>query len=156
MSPNSISFALNLMARWVLNFLPTAAQKVSWTDRDAESGAGLKTLQHHSLDPYGGHEMVQHHHTLWNVSKQHPFSHKFNGKVLNFLPTAAQTVAWINRDGESGAGLTLQQHSLDPYGGHEMVQQHHTLWNVSKQHQFCPKFDGKVAVMNFLPVSIIN
>jgi hypothetical protein len=89
MSPNSISFALNLMARWVLNFLPTAAQKVSWT-RDAESGAGLKTLQHHSLDPYGGHEMVQHHHTLWNVSKQHPFSHKFNGKVavMNFLPVS--------------------------------------------------------------------
>jgi hypothetical protein len=65
-------------------------------------------------------------------------------KVLNFLPAAAQKVVWTERDGESGAGLTLQHHSLDSYGGHEMVQQHLTLWNVSKQHHFCPKFDGKV------------
>ena len=28
-----------------------------------------------------------------------------------------------------------------------MVQQHLTLWNVSKQHQFCPKFDGQM--LNF-------
>jgi hypothetical protein len=31
-----------------------------------------------------------------------------------------------------------------------MVQQHLTLWNVPKQHQFCPKIDGKV--LNFLPM----
>jgi hypothetical protein len=88
--------------------------------------------------------MLQHHLTLWNVSKQHPFCHKFDGEVLNLSPTAAQKV-----DGKSGAGLTLQHHSLDPYGGHEMVQHHLTLWNVSKQHQFCPKFDGKVGAELF-------
>jgi hypothetical protein len=79
----------------VLNFLPATAtaQKVAWTDRDGESGAGL-TLQHHSLDSYGGHEMVQHHLTLLNVSKQHQFCHiNFDGKVLNFLPATAQKVA---------------------------------------------------------------
>jgi hypothetical protein len=62
--------------------------------------------------------MVQHHHTLWNVSKQHQFYPKFklDGKVMNYSPTAAQKVAWTDRDGESGAGLkTLQHHSLDPY-----------------------------------------
>jgi hypothetical protein len=35
-----------------------------------------------------------------------------------------------------------------------MVQQHLTLWNVIKQHQFCPKFDGKV--LNFLPTAAQN
>jgi GH25 family lysozyme M1 (1,4-beta-N-acetylmuramidase) len=30
-----------------------------------------------------------------------------------------------------------------------MVQQHHTLWNVSnEQHQYCPEFD--VEVLNIL------
>jgi hypothetical protein len=37
------------------------------------------------------------------------------------------------------------------YGGREMVQQHLTLWNVFKQHQFCPKFDGKV--LNLFPAA---
>jgi hypothetical protein len=32
-----------------------------------------------------------------------------------------------DRDGDSGAGLTLHHHSLDSDGGHEMVQQHLTL-----------------------------
>jgi hypothetical protein len=32
-----------------------------------------------------------------------------------------------------------------------MVQQHLTLWNDSKQHQFCPKLDGKV--LNFVASS---
>jgi hypothetical protein len=52
---------------------------------------------------------------------------KFEGRVLNFSPPAAQKVVWIGREGDSGAGLTLQHHSLDSYGGHEMVQQHLTL-----------------------------
>ncbi len=57
---------------------------------------------------------------------------------------------WTDRDGESRAGLALQHHSFDSYGGHEMAQQHLTLSNVSKQHQSCPKFiDGKE--LNFLP-----
>jgi hypothetical protein len=67
---------------------------------------------------------------LWNLSKQHQFCPKFDGRVLNsFLPTAAQKVVWTDRDGVSGAGLTLtlHHHSLDSYGGHEMVQQHLTL-----------------------------
>jgi hypothetical protein len=110
----------------VLNILPTSAQKVVWTDREGEPGAGL-TLQHHSLDSYGGYYMVQQHLTLWNVSKQHQVSPNFDGRVMNILPTAAQKVVWTDRDGESGAGLTLQHHSLDSYGGHDMVQQHLTL-----------------------------
>ena len=96
----------------MLTFLPALAQKVAWTDRDEESGAGL-TLQHHSMDSYGGHEMVQQHLTLWNVSKQHQLGPDFDGKVLNFLTATAQKVAWTDRDGQSGAGLTLQHHSLD-------------------------------------------
>jgi hypothetical protein len=37
-----------------------------------------------------------------------------------------------------------QPKELDLHGGHEMVQQHHTLWNVSnKQHQYYPEFDVK-------------
>ena len=123
------------------NFSQTAAQKVVWTDRDGDSGACL-TLQHHSLNSYGGHEMVQQHLTQWNVSKQHQFCPKFDGKELNFSPTAAQKVVHLDRDGDPGADLTLtlhlQHHSLDSYGGHEMVQQHLTQWNVSKQHQFFP------------------
>ena len=67
--------------------------------------------------------MVQQHLTLWNVSKQHQFCPDFDGTVLSFSPTAAQKVVWTDRDGGSGAGLTLQHHPLDSYGGHEMVQQ---------------------------------
>ena len=85
--------------------------------------------------------MVQQHLTVWNDSKQHQFCPKSICKILNFSPTAAQKLVWTDRDGQSGACLTLQHHSLDPYGGHEMVQQHLTLWNISKQHQFCPKFE---------------
>jgi hypothetical protein len=35
-----------------------------------------------------------------------------------------------------------------------MVQQHHTLWSISKQHQFCPEseFAGK-QVLNFSPAT---
>jgi hypothetical protein len=47
----------------VLNFSPTAAQKVVWTDRDGDLGAGLTlTLHHHSLDSYGGDGMDQQQH----------------------------------------------------------------------------------------------
>jgi hypothetical protein len=109
-----------------LNFSPTAAQKVVWTERDGDSGAGL-TLHHHSLDSYEGHEMVQQHLTLWNLSKHHQFCPECAGRELNFLSTAAQKVVWIDRDRDSGAGLTLHHHSLHSYGGHEMVQQHLTL-----------------------------
>jgi hypothetical protein len=45
---------------------------------------------------------------------------------------------------ELGAGQTLHHHSFDPYGGHEMVQQHHKLSHASKQHQFCPRLGGYV------------
>jgi hypothetical protein len=70
--------------------------------------------------------MVQQQHlTLWNLSKQHQFCPKFDGRVLNFLPTAAQKVVGTDRDGDSGAGLTLHHHSLDSYGGHGIVQQQH-------------------------------
>jgi hypothetical protein len=60
----------------VPNFLPTAAQKVTWlgTD-DGGSEAGL-TLHHHSLGPYGSHEMVQQHYILSNASNQHQFFSK--------------------------------------------------------------------------------
>ena len=43
-----------------------------------------------------------------------------------------------------------QPKELDLHGGHEMVQQHHTLWNVSnEQHQYYPEFDVKL-VLNIL------
>jgi hypothetical protein len=32
-------------------------------------------------------------------------------------------MAWYDTDGPPGAGCTLNHHSLDPYGGHGMVQQ---------------------------------
>jgi hypothetical protein len=95
--------------------------------------------------------MIQQHLTPWNVSEQHQFCPDFDGNMLTFLPATAQKGACTDRDEESGAGLTLQHHSLDSYGGHGMVQQHLTLWNVSKQHQFCPDFDGEV--LNFLPAT---
>jgi hypothetical protein len=104
----------------VLSFSPAAAQKVVWTDRDGDPRAGL-TLQHHPLDSYEGHEIVQLHLTLWNVSKQNQFCPDFDGTVLSFSPTAAQKVVWTDRDVEPGAGLTLQHHPLDSYEGHEMV-----------------------------------
>jgi hypothetical protein len=58
--------------------------------------------------------MVQQHLTLWNVPKQHHVCPNFNGKVLNFLSTAAQQ-KYTARDGDPGAGLTLHHHSLDSY-----------------------------------------
>jgi hypothetical protein len=65
---------------------------------------------------------------LWNLSKQHQFCPKFDGRVLNFLSTAAQKVVWTDKDGDSGAGLTLHHHSpLDSDEGHGIVQQHLTL-----------------------------
>jgi hypothetical protein len=90
--------------------------------------------------------MVQQHHTLWNVSnEQHQFCPEFDVIVLIFLRATAQKVMWPDSDGESGAHC----HS---HGGHEMVQQHDTLWNVSnEQHQFCPEFD--VEVLNFSPAT---
>jgi hypothetical protein len=49
--------------------------------------------------------------------------------VLNFLPiAAAQKVVWTDRDGESGAGLTLHRHSLDSYVGgpvHKLLGPNH-------------------------------
>jgi hypothetical protein len=41
--------------------------------------------------------------------------------------TSVLVLVCTDSDGELGAGLTLQHHSLDSYGGHEMVQQHLTL-----------------------------
>ena len=87
--------------------------------------------------------MVQQHLTLWNVSEQHQFCHNLDGKVLNFSPAAAKMQCGLPSIwGVRSYGLTLQHHSLDLYGGHDMVLQHLTLWNVSEQHQFCPGMDG--------------
>ena len=61
---------------------------------------------------------------------------KICGRVPNFLPVSAQKVAWPATDGDSGAGLTLHHHSLDPYGRHGKVQQHYILPHASKQYQF--------------------
>ena len=80
--------------------------------------------------------MVQQHLTLWNVSKRHQFCPNFDGHMLKFCHQRPKKWCGLTGDGDSGAGLTLQHHSMDSYGGHEMVQQHLTLWNVSKQHQF--------------------
>ena len=82
------------------------------------------TLHDHSLDSYEGHGMVhQQELAPWNVSKQHHFLPKFDGRVLNFLSTVAQNVVWTDRDGDTGGGLTLHDHSLYSYGGHGMVPQ---------------------------------
>jgi hypothetical protein len=52
--------------------------------------------------------------------------------------------AWLGMDGYLGAGLALHHPSFDPYGGHEMVQQHHNhkLSHASKQHQLYPRLGG--------------
>jgi hypothetical protein len=39
-----------------------------------------------------------------------------------------------HRYGNSGSEWTLNHHSLNPYGGHGMVLQHHLLSHASKQH----------------------
>jgi hypothetical protein len=36
-------------------------------------------------------------------------------------------LAWLGTEGDLGTGLTLHHQSFDPYGQHEMVQQHHKL-----------------------------
>jgi hypothetical protein len=43
--------------------------------------------------------------------------------TAKLLTTSVQKVAWIDTDGLPGACSTSKHHSLDPYGGHEMVQQ---------------------------------
>jgi hypothetical protein len=66
--------------------------------------------------------MVQQHYTLWNVSnEQHQYCPEFDVIVLNILSVKAKKVMWPDSDGESGDGLSLQHHSLDSHGGHEMV-----------------------------------
>jgi hypothetical protein len=45
-----------------------------------------------------------------------------------------------HRYGDSGAEYTLNHHSLNPYGGHGMVWQHHLLSHASKQHHLNKKF----------------
>ena len=47
-----------------------------------------------------------------------------NEMLPNFSPTAVQNTACGDTDGQPGAGWTLNHHSLDPYGGHGMGQQH--------------------------------
>jgi hypothetical protein len=43
--------------------------------------------------------------------------------TAKLLTTSVQNTAWIDTDGPPGACNTLKHHSLDPYGGHEIVQQ---------------------------------
>jgi hypothetical protein len=43
--------------------------------------------------------------------------------TAKLLTTSVQNTAWIDTDGPPGACSTSKHHSLDPYGGHEMVQQ---------------------------------
>jgi hypothetical protein len=45
--------------------------------------------------------------------------------TAKLFTTSVQNTAWIDTDGNGppGACSTLKHHSLDPYGGHEMVQQ---------------------------------
>jgi hypothetical protein len=45
--------------------------------------------------------------------------------TAKLFTTSVQNMAWIDTDGYGppGACSTLKHHSLDPYGGHEMVQQ---------------------------------
>jgi hypothetical protein len=106
-------------------FLPIAVQKVAWLGTDGDSEACL-TLHHHSLDPYIHIEDME-----WFSSSI--FSHMPANSITiaqnlqqsaNFLPIAAQKVAWLGTYGDSDACLSLHHHSLDdPYRGHGMVQQ---------------------------------
>jgi hypothetical protein len=65
----------------------------------------------------------------------------------NFLPITAQNLAWLGTVGDSGAGLTLHHHSLDPHGGHGMVQLNHGLSHASEQqHEFSQKFAAKCQI----------
>jgi hypothetical protein len=73
---------------------------------------------------------------LWNVPKKHQFCPKFNGKVPK------KGVDW------QGWGLRSRLDNASSligliYGGHEMVQQHLTLWNVPKQHSFALELMAK-------------
>jgi hypothetical protein len=47
-----------------------------------------------------------------------------------------------HRYGDSEAEYTLNHHSLNPYGRHGMVWQHHLLSHASKEHHLCPKFEA--------------
>jgi hypothetical protein len=88
------------------------------------------------LDQYGRHGKVQQHFILPQASKQHQFFLDAAAKLPKLLPTPEQKVAWLVTEGDSGAGLTLHHHSLDPYGRHGKVQQHYILPHASKQYQF--------------------
>jgi NADH pyrophosphatase NudC (nudix superfamily) len=62
-------------------------------------------------------------------------------------------VVWLGTDGDSGADLTLRDITdWTNNGDMRMIEYHHHLSHVSKQHQFCPKFGDKVP--NFLQVQI--
>jgi hypothetical protein len=86
---------------------------------------------------------VKHNNDLTNALTSKP---KILPQCAKLSPILDQKVVWLGTDGDPGAALTLHHHSLDPYGGHGMIQQHHILWHASKQHQFCLSFGRNTSV----------
>jgi hypothetical protein len=87
------------------------------------------TLKHHSLDPYGGLEMVPQQLIWWYGCL--PLEIWLCGcgeKMPGFQRTAAKNKAWPGSDGPPGCHFTLKHHSLDPHGGLEMVPQQLIWW----------------------------
>jgi hypothetical protein len=69
MPPNSVTFAQNLR-QFAKHFANGTVKSGMAGHRYGDSGDKW-TLNHHSLNPYGGHGMVWQHHLLSHASKQH-------------------------------------------------------------------------------------
>jgi hypothetical protein len=57
--------------------------------------------------------LISHPLLLWISLIIFVYQQPSHNKVLNFLPEAAQKDVWTDSHGKSGAGSTLQHHSLD-------------------------------------------
>jgi hypothetical protein len=77
---------------------------------DVPPGAGC-TLKHHSLDPYGGHEMVQQHLMRCCGWKHHQFWLGFAAHLSKLFSTTVENRVWGDTDVPPGAGCTLKHHS---------------------------------------------
>jgi hypothetical protein len=108
------------------------------------------------LDQYGRHGKVQQHFILPQASKQHQFFLDAAAKLPKLLPTPEQKVAWLVTEGDSGAGLTLHHHSLDPYGRHGKVQQHCILWHAQSFKKVMPTFIVNLYLEVFSPTLTLS
>jgi hypothetical protein len=94
---------------------------------------------------------VKHNNDSTNVKSSMMASHK---QAWNFAAMCQTFAHPCPKSGMAGHGwgprswfdTASSHHSLDPYGGHGMIQQHHILWHASKQHQFCLSFGRNTSV----------